>query len=151
MDFIIKTDLTTEGTEIQMDGKSMADNEKISSITFYADAPNKKYEDDGWISLSIQTFDEEGNVKRTNYGKDKKINENIKPLGLMDDATYTKTDVIRFLGDELDTDLVTLVDSIISESEKQKIACPKRDVLLNRSISSLKDKATDLGITSEDA
>jgi len=152
MKFTIETDLTNEGTIITVDGKKLNDSTKLSAISFMAEAPNKRYgEDDGWISLSIQSFDEEGNVKRENYGKDKTINENIKPLGLMEDSEMDQKDMIRYFGEPIKTDKQLLVDSIIEYCASKKIAHPTTEILLDRSMESLLDKATDLGIPSEDA
>jgi hypothetical protein len=151
MKFIIDTDLTTEGTLISIDGKNVSDERNVSSITFYADAPNKKYEDDGYISLSISSFDKDGNIKNERYGVDKAANENIKPIGISDNVAYEATDVIRYLGDKVESEKIKLVDEILKLSAEKKLACPDKNVLLNRSIDSLKYKATDLGFTSDDS
>lgn len=150
MKFIIDTDLTNEGTSISIDGKRLNDERKIASISFMADAPNKKYEEDGYMSLSIVSFDDDGNVKRENFGRNTSMSENIKPLGLSDDISFNKDDVIRFLGDEIDAEKVRLVDSILQLSAEKKMACPDKNTLLNRSIDSLRDKAFDLGFTSDE-
>ena len=151
MKFIIDTDLTTEGTTVMIDGKNVADERKVASISFYADAPNKKYSDDGYMSLSIMSFDEEGNIKSERFGRSEDINENIKPIGISDEVNFGQSDVIRFLGDAVDQEKSKLADSIIAASAEKKIACPTKDTLLNRSIDSLRDKANDLGIASDDA
>ena len=151
MKFIIDTDLTTEGTTVSIDGKSISDDRKVASISFFADAPNKKYSDDGYMSLSVMSFDDEGNIKQERYGHDKDINENIKPIGISDNVTFEQSDVVRFLGDAIDAEKMKLVDSILKLSAEKKLVCPEKDALLNRSIESLRDKAADLGLTSADA
>lgn len=151
MKFIIDTDLTTEGTTVSIDGKSISDERKVASISFFADAPNKKYNDDGYMSLSVMSFDEEGNIKQERYGHDKDINENIKPIGISDNVTFEQSDVVRFLGDAIDAEKMKLVDSILKLSAEKKLVCPEKDTLLNRSIESLRDKAADLGLTSVEA
>ena len=150
MKFTIETDLTNEGTIITVDGQKLNDSMKLSAISFMAEAPNKRYgEDDGWISLSIQSFDEEGNVKRENYGKDKTINENVKPLGLMEDSEMDQKDMIRYFGDPIKTEKEVLVDSIIQYCVDNKMSHPATEILLERSVDSLQDKLADLGITSD--
>jgi len=151
MKFEILTDLTTEGTTVMIDGKNVGDKRKVASISFFADAPNKKYSDDGYMSLSVMSFDDEGNIKQERYGHDKDINENIKPIGISDNVTFEQSDVVRFLGDAIDAEKVKLVDSILKLSAEKKLVCPERDTLLNRSIESLRDKAADLGLTSAEA
>jgi len=151
MKFVIDTDLTTEGTTVMIDGKNISDERSVASITFYADAPNKKYSDDGYMSLSVMSFDSDGNVKQERYGHDKDINENIKPIGMSDDVTFTQSDVVRFLGDEIDAEKMKLVDGILKLSAEKKLICPEKDALLNRSIDSLRDKAADLGFTIDEA
>jgi len=151
MKFVIDTDLTTEGTTVMIDGKNVSDKRNVASISFFADAPNKKYNDDGYMSLSVMSFDKDGNVKQERYGHDKDINENIKPIGLSDEVTFEQSDVVRFLGDAIDAEKTKLVDSIIKLSAEKKLVCPEKDSLLNRSVESLRDKATDLGLTSDEA
>lgn len=149
MDIVINTDLSVEGTMISVDGEKVGENSKIASITFYADAPNKRYEDSGYVSVSVASFDDEGNIKRVNYSQDKKIADRIKPIGIEDDVK--ETDMIRFLGDEVDQEKKRIADKIIAKSLEDKLACPEMDTLLNRSVESLTDKAIDLGITLADA
>jgi len=151
MKFLIDTDLTTEGTKISVDGKNVADERKVASVSFFADAPNKKYQEDGYISLSVTSFDDEGNMKRESFSKRAEEAQNIVPMGLQDEIKFDKDDVIRFIGDSIDTEKKTLVDSIIEHCSTNKIACPDSEILLNRSTDSLRDKANDLGIASADA
>ena len=151
MKFIIDTDLTTEGTTVSVDGKNISDSRKVASISFFADAPNKKYNDDGYMSLSVSSFDDEGNIKNERYGHDKDVNDNIKPIGISDNVSFEQSDVVRFLGDEVDAEMTKLVDAIIAHSTDNKLACPEKDTLLNRSLESLRDKAADLGLTFDEA
>ena len=150
MKFTIDTDLSIAGTSIKMDDENISEKSKVASITFFADAPNKRYSDDGYISVSITSIDDEGNLKRENYSKTKDA-ENITPIGIEDSVQFAESDVIRFLGDAIDAEKTTLVDSIIEKCIEDKVACPEKDILLNRTMASLKDKAIDLGISVEDA
>ena len=151
MKFLIDTDLTTEGTIVSIDGKNVSDKRSVASISFFADAPNKKYNDDGYMSLSIMSFDKEGNIKQERYGHDKDINDNIKPIGIQDGVTFNESDVVRFLGDEIDQEKIKLVESIIQDSTDKKLACPDKNALLNRSVESLRDKAIDLGLSIDES
>ena len=146
MKFTIDTDLTVAGTKMLMDGNSIEDN--IASISFMADAPNKKYDDSGYIGLNITTFDSDGNIKRTAYSLRKDVAENYKPIGVED---WKKDDVIRYIGSEIDMEKKSLVDSIIKHCAENNIKCPAEDVLLARTTDSLKDKLTDLGVSIDNA
>ncbi len=151
MKFVIDTDLSTEGTMITIDGEKLSDTKKVASLAFYADAPNTKYNDDGYVALNVTSFDDEGNVKRESFSKRPEMAENVKPMGLQDNVEFEQSDVVRFLGDQENAEKFRLVDQIISYSISKKIACPSKDILITRSIESLQDKANDLGISSEDA
>ena len=151
MEFIINTDLSIEKTTILVDGENVSKSGKVASISFFADAPNKKYNEDGYVSVSVTSFDDEGNMKRQSFSKRPEMAENIKPIGLQDNVEFTENDVIRFLSDEVEVEKKTLVDSIITKCIEDKLACPNSDILLNRSIDSLRDKVEDLGISSEDS
>jgi len=148
MKFIIDTDLSVEGTSISMDGEKLSDSRKIANLAFFAEAPNKKYNDDGYIAINVTSFDDEGVMKRESFSKRPEMAENIKPIGLQDGVEFAESDVIRFLGDEIEQEKKQLVDSIIKHCSEKEIACPNSEVLLNRSLDSIKDKATDLGLSS---
>ena len=151
MKFVIDTDLTAEGTSVSMDGDKINESRKVASVSFFADAPNKKYNDDGYISLSVTSFDDEGVMKRESFSKRPEQAENIKPIGLQDDVKFDESDVIRFIGSTVDQEKKVLVDKIIEHCGTNKIACQDSEVLLNRTTDSLKDKATDLGISFDEA
>ena len=143
MKFIIDTDLND--VNLMIDGSQPE--EKIFSISLFADAPNKKYEDSGYIGLNVTTFDNDGNVKRTAYSMRKDLAENYKPLGVED---LKQNDIIRYIGSEINLEKKKLVDSIIQYCVKNNIKCPSEDTLLSRTSESLHDKLTDLGVTIDD-
>jgi hypothetical protein len=151
MKVLIETDLTTVGTTVTIDGVKLSDDKKIASISFYADAPNKRYESDGYVSFNVTSFDNDGVVKSERYCVNKEMSTNVKPLGLQDNVVYNLSDFTRFLGSEVDVEKKHLIDSIIDHCSKNKVTCPSVDALLNRTVQSLQDKVADLGISSESA
>jgi len=151
MKITIDTDLTVSGTTVTMDGEKLSDSRKVASLTFFADAPNKRYEEDGYIAFNVTSFDDEGTMKRESFTKRPDMVENIKPIGIQDDIKFADADVIRYLGDEVDQEKKQLVDNIIKHCSDKEIACPTTDILLNRTLDSLNDKANDLGLSSEKA
>jgi len=148
MKYNIESDLTVAGTKILKDGFGWTEDEKIASIAFFADAPNKKYNEDGHVSMSVTTFDAEGNVKRQHFSKNPEMTENCKPIGMEDESNFKIDDFVHFLGTELIDERIELVDSIINYCTEKNIPCVERDVLSKRSLDSLRDKSDDLGISS---
>jgi len=152
MNFEISTDLTTKNTFVSIDGKKLNDDMNVAAITFYADAPNTEYYSDseGYVSCSVTSYDSDGNFNRTNYSNNTKRAEATKPLGLQDEASFKMSDFTSYLGDVVETKdadpKVELIDSIIAFCDEKKIKVSTKEQLLTRTISSLEDKKTDLGI-----
>lgn len=149
MKFVIDTDLSIGNTFVSIDGVKLSDNCKVASMSFMADAPNTKYNDDGYVSFTVTSFDAEGNVKRENYSKRPELTENIKPIGINDELKLE--DFISFVGEDTSSnDKVKLVDAIVAFCKTNNIPVADSEQLLSRSIDSLKDKASDLGLSSEE-
>lgn len=146
--YTIETDLTVAGTKLIVDGKDS--DKKLASISFFADAPNKKYSESGYISLNTVSFDDEGNVKRESFSKSENVKD-IKPIGMTDEVVLATDDFTRYLGDEMEVGKTKLVKAIEDHCKENDIACPETDVLLSRSVESLSDKALDLGISIDNA
>ena len=155
MKFVIETDLTNAGTKISCDGVDMCAEKRVTDISFSAYAANKKYNESGYSYVSMTSFDEAGNRKREHYTKD----DNIAATDYMgigmnttDGVNMAQSDVISYLGSDviLDDDInkTLLIDSIIEHCTTNKILCIDKEQLMTRSIDSLQDKATDLGISS---
>lgn len=148
-DIQITTDGTIQGTVLSVDGKNKTKAEKIVSISMWASAPYKsKFSGDnipGQVSCSYEVADDKGVIERKSIGSaDTSFLHGIGTKMENDDA------VVRHIGQLADKEVVDLVDKIVAECEKTKTKCPAKDLLLSRSIESLKDKATDLGIKLED-
>jgi len=147
MNFIINTDLSIANTSITVDGKRLNDDTSVASISFYADAPNKQYNEDGHVMMNITSFDAEGVVKRESFTKRPEISQNVKPIGITDELNLN--DFMSFLGQEIvKDDKMKLVDSIIDHCTANSIVCVDKEALSKRSIDSLKDKYNDLGLSS---
>ena len=155
MKFVIETDLTNAGTKISCDGTDMCAEKKVTDISFNAYAANTKYNESGYSYVSINSFDEAWNRKREHYTNEGPASDTYKPIGMSDEVILTLSDMIGFLGNEIvldnDAKKVILVDSIIEHCTIKKILCTDKEQLMTRSIDSLQDKATDLGISSVDA
>lgn len=148
-DITITTDGTLEGTKLSVDGKEVTKKEKVVSIDMYASASWKgKYSGEnypGGAAVSYTTVDDDGKKQVKTFGQtDTKFSQ---PIG---QKMKTEDSVIRYLGETADANVTTLADKIISHCDENKISCPDRDALLCRTISSLTDKAIDLGITIEE-
>ena len=150
--FEISSDLSITGTKLVIDGKERTKKEKIVGITFYASSPTKDSEyDSGWVDLSITTVDDKDNVVTESFRKSEYMAKKI-PMGqvIKDYLTANGTDqVVRYLGHETDKEKEVIVDKIVAVSEEKKIPCPTKEVLLNRTVDSLTDKAKDIGVELE--
>ena len=148
-DISIQTDGTITGTKLIVDGKDVTKKEKVISISMYASAPYKsKYSGEaiqGYASCSYEVANDNGTIERKSYG----TTETAFSAGI--GAKVASSDaIVRFIGHEADKELTDLVDRIVGHCETAKVQCPTREVLLSRSLGSLKDKALDLGIKIED-
>jgi len=152
MKFVIETDLTNAGTKITCDGVDMCATKKVTDISFSAYAANTKYNDEGYSYVSVTSFDEAGNRKREHYTNEGAQADTYKPIGISDEVTLSLSDMISFLGTSVILDnndkKSELVDSIIAHCKANNIICVDKETLMTRSIDSLNDKATDLGISS---
>lgn len=144
-DIIIKTDGTVQGTSLKVDGKDETADNKIVSISFYCSAPYRsKFSGEtvpGSVNCVYELANDNGVIERKSVCADN--NEYSIGIGAKienDDA------VTRYIGKQVDRAILILVDKIIEESEKAKVPCPSKAVLLSRSLASLQDKASDLGI-----
>jgi len=148
-DITINSDGTITGTKLIVDGKDVTKKEKVISISMYASAPYKsKYSGElqqGYASCSYEVANDNGTIERKSYG----TTETAYSTGIGAKVQTSDADV-RFIGHEADKELCDLVDRIINHCETAKIKCPTREVLLSRSIGSLKDKAFDIGLKIED-
>jgi len=146
-DISITTNGTPQGTKLVVDGKDLTKNEKIVDISFYASAPFKsKYSGDvipGYANVSYGMVDN-GQLKRVTLSGDG--TEYPTTIG----KKVTSNDsVTRYIGTEIDANIVNLVDKIVKHCEDNKIPCIDKQILLSRSEISLKDKAADIGLKLE--
>jgi len=150
--FEIQSDLSITGTKLIIDGKERTKDEKIVGVSFYASSPVKDSEyDSGWVDLSVTTVDTNGNVVTESFRKSEYMSKKI-PMGqtIQDYLTKQGIDsVVRYLGHEVDKEKESIVDKIITTSKEKNLLCPDKEVLFNRTIDSLKDKAIDIGIETE--
>ena len=150
--FEIHSDLNITGTKLIIDGKERTKDEKIVGVSFYASSPVKDSEyDSGWVDLSVITVDTNGNVVTESFRKSEYMSKKI-PMGqtIQDYLTKQGIDsVVRYLGHEVDKEKESIVDKIITTSKEKNLLCPDKEVLFNRTIDSLKDKAIDIGIETE--
>jgi len=150
--FEIQSDLSITGTKLIVDGKERTKDEKIVGVSFYASSPVKDSEyDSGWVDLSVTTVDTNGNVVTESFRKSEYMSKKI-PMGqtIQDYLTKQGIDsVVRYLGHEVDKEKESIVDKIITTSKEKNLLCPDKEVLFNRTIDSLKDKAIDIGIETE--
>ncbi len=148
-DIQVQTDGTITGTKLIVDGNEVTKKEKVISISMYASAPYKsKYSGEviqGYASCSYEVANDNGTIERKSYG----TTETAFSAGIGTKVSSNDS-IVRFIGHKTDKELTDLVDRIVSHCEKASVKCPDREVLLSRSIESLKDKATDLGISLED-
>ena len=145
-DVNIITNGTIQGTKLTIDGKDETKSKKLVSISMYASAPYvSKISGDvmpGYVSVSYENMNDDGTVERKSIGSSsdnytKGIGQKIK----------SKDSVVRYIGAEVEVEVETLVDKIIEHCKEKELKCPDKETLLSRSIESLRDKATDLGLT----
>lgn len=145
---IITTDGTIQGTNLKVDGTDETAANKIVSISMYASAPYKsKYSGEnipGYVSCTYEYATDKNTVERKSIGSSETTYK-----GGIGEKMESSDAVIRFVGKEVDVEINTLVDKIIEETTKKKLPCPSKEVLLSRTLNSLKDKAADLGIKLE--
>ena len=145
----ISTDGTIQGTKLVVDGKDCTADDQVVSISLFANAPFKsKYSGDnipGSVSCSYECTTDKGTIERRAVCS----NDTAYAKGIGQDVE-NKDSVIRFVGHAADKEVTDLVDKIIVASTTAKVKCPTKEVLLSRSVTSLKDKASDLGIKLED-
>lgn len=142
---VITTNGTVEGTKLSVDGKDVTKKEKIVGISLYASAPYKSSYDNetypGGVRVSYTSANEDGTVSRKSLYSD----TDRSAAGIGNKITSTDQ-VVQFLGYEADVEKAKLVDNIIEHCEVNKLACPAKDILLSRSMDSIKDKIADLNI-----
>jgi hypothetical protein len=146
-EIVITTDGSINGTKLSVDGKEITKKEKVVGISLYASAPFKTQMGDiykGGVSVSYNTIAEDGTMQSHSVGSSdtsyvKGIGEKIKQAD----------SVIRYIGENIDAATSTLIDKIVAHCETNKISCKTKDVLASRTIESLNDLATDLGIKLE--
>jgi hypothetical protein len=141
------TDGTLNGTRLLVDGKEVTKKEKIVSIYAGATAPYRNQMGEickGGVSFDYVTMDDKGTMQRYSFGTSD--TEYIKGIG---QKIKQEDQVIRFIGEEADATVSTLIDKIIKHCEENKITCKSKEVLLTRTIESLKDTAEDFGIVLE--
>lgn len=147
-DIKITTDGTVAGTKLIVDGKDETTDNKIVSINMYANAPYKsKYSGDnipGNVMCSYEYATDKGTIERKTIGS--ADTDFLKGIG---EKVVSDDSVIRHIGHQADKAVVDLIDNIIAKSTELKAKCPTKEVLLSRSLTSLQDKATDLGIKIE--
>ena len=153
MEIGINTDLSITGTKLTVDGKEVNKKTNVVGIAMYARSPVKDDEyDDGYIEVAVTSVDSEGITETKTYRKneynDKKVPMGVKLKDFMEN--FDGKNVIRYLGESADTKVVEIADQISDHCEQNKLSCPDKDTLYNRSLASLKDKASDLGIKFED-
>jgi len=153
MEIVINTDLSISGTKLTIDGKEVNKKTNVVGITMYARSPIKDDEyDDGYIEVAVTSVDSEGVTETKTYRKNeyngKKVPMGVKIKDFMEN--FDNKNVIRYLGKNVDTKVVEIADKISNHCKENKIVCPDKDVLYNRSLASLKDKADDLGIKLKD-
>lgn len=144
----IETDGTITGTKLSVDGKEVTKKEKVVSISMYASAPFKsKFSGEvipGQAVVSYEIVGEDSKIERKTYG----TTETAFSAGI-GQKIQSEDSVIRFIGVEIDKEVSDLVDRIINHCKEANIQCPTREILLSRSVASLKDKVEDLGLKSE--
>jgi hypothetical protein len=147
-EIIISTDGTIAGTTLKVDGKDITKNNKVVSINMYASAPFKGAVSGdiyrGSSSVSFEVVDEKGVIERKSYGSDS--TDYLKGIG---QKIKQNDQVTQYLGQAIESDVSSIIDSIIKYCTENKISCPERSVLESRTKQSLLDKAADLNIKLE--
>ena len=122
-DISITTNGTVEGTKLSVDGKDVTKKEKVVGIDMYAMAPYKSSYDNqtypGSVAVSYSVANDDGTISRKaiHSGNDKSaagIGQKIK----------SEDQVIRFMGNEVDAEVSTLVDAIIKHCDENSLGCP---------------------------
>ncbi len=145
-DINITTNLSILGTKLTLDNKELTKKEKVVAIEFYATSPHKDDKDSlGYISCEVTTVDDEGTVETKSYRKSEYL-QNKLPLGKILKDCYKDDKAITYIGNDVPNEIKSLADNISDHCDANKIKCPDKEVLYQRTLSSLNDKATDLGI-----
>jgi hypothetical protein len=131
----IITDGSLNGTKLMLDGKEVTKKEKVVSISLYASAPYKS-QVTGEIYKGGVAVDFTTRIGSTDANYVKGIGQKIKQ----------EDQVVRFIGEEVDSEISTLIDKIVKHCEDNNIVCKTKEQLSIRSIESLKDMAEDLGV-----
>lgn len=145
----IATDGTIENTKLNVGEEEVTKDKKVISINLYASAPYKsKYSGDnvqGYVSCSYEYSTDNKTIERKSLcSAETAYNTGIGTKMESSDS------VIRYIGSIVDEATGKLIDKITATLTEKKLPCPSRDVLLSRTIESLKDKLTDLGVKLED-
>jgi hypothetical protein len=164
----IMSDCSTCGTTIKVDGQDITASELVTSFSMYCYAPCKDKMSgqvmEGFTSFNYEVSKDDGTIERksitscncnapeyeSGLGQTESGDEDMG--GEMMDSVKRPKDgkmVVRFLGRAVDQQVSQLVDKIVTHCTENKLVHADKEVLLNRTIDSLRDKATDLGITLE--
>lgn len=142
----IETDGTIQATKLTVDGKDFTKTKKVVDISLYACAPYKsKFSGDnipGSVGVSFTVSDDKGVLETVRYGQTDTPYGNIGKVKSSDE-------VARFIGHEVDKEIETLADQIIVKAQELKIKSPTKEVLVSRTIESLRDRALDLGVLTD--
>jgi hypothetical protein len=143
-DIVFKTNGTPESTVLTVDGKEITKDEKVISINCSAYAPYVSQMSGNTIPGSVYVgygIVKDGVVESRSVSN---LDKDSCPNGV---GQITSSDsVIRFIGQQIDNTISNLVDSILAKAKEQNVTLPTKEVLVARTIDSLKDKAADLGI-----
>ena len=119
-EIIISTDQNINNTKLSIDGKEITKNSKVVNIEFYAAAPFKgKYSGEtyeGGVSASFTMVGEDGKMERKVYGS-----TDTAYLAGIGQKVKAEDQVIRYIGAEVNADITTLVDKIITHCEQTKL------------------------------
>jgi len=156
-EIIIKTNGTSEGTSLSVDGADITGTCKCINISLFAMAPYTSSYDKtrmpGSVSCSYECCNGEGVIERKSvYSTEGSHDEGIGSSGEAmeeSDSVGKPSRAIRYLGQAVDVEISNLVDKIMTHCTEKKLGHPTKEVLLTRSMASLKDKAEDLGIKLE--
>jgi hypothetical protein len=149
----VETDGTIANTKLSVDGKEVTKKENVVGIYLTAGASYRsKYSGDlykGHVSVEYVTVDDKGVAERKAYGTTDTnytngLGQKLKSQDQVEDS------IVRFVGQDADNEVASIVDKIIAHCEEKGIVCPNKDTLLSRNLQSLQDKAADLEIKLED-
>lgn len=156
-DIVIKTNGTVEGTSLVADGVDITQTCCCTSINMSVVGPYKSQFDGtrrpGYVMCSYEMCNESGILERKSIMSTEGGDEEGIGASSMeeDDSVGKPSRTIRYIGKQVDVETATLVDKIIAHCDAAKLNHPTREVLISRSLQSLKDKAEDLGIKLEDS